>query len=209
VEPLAEKEMALRAENIMDRAIFLDRDGVINCKAPEGRYVTRWEDFHFLPGAWEGIKQLKRAGFHVIVVTNQRCVAKGLITEMELEDLHRKMIDELAKVGTTIDAIYYCPHELEPPCDYRKPSPGMLLEAARLRNLDLASSWMIGDSDADILAGKNAGCRTVRVSAEEPKARETESDGSAACRADVLAASLLEAVPPILGLETPERKSKV
>jgi D-glycero-D-manno-heptose 1,7-bisphosphate phosphatase len=199
--------MTLGAENVMDRAIFLDRDGVINCKAPEGRYVTRWEDFHFLPGAWEGIKQLNRAGFHVIVVTNQRCVAKGLITEMELERLHRKMIDELAKVGATIDAVYYCPHELEPPCHCRKPSPGMLLEAARLRSLDLSSSWMIGDSDADILAGKNAGCRTVRVSAEDPKGRETESGGSAACTADVLAASLLEAVPPILGLRTPGRKS--
>jgi D-glycero-D-manno-heptose 1,7-bisphosphate phosphatase len=186
----------------------MDRDGVINCKAPEGRYVTRWEDFHFLPGAWEGIKRLNRAGFHVIVVTNQRCIAKGLITEMELESLHRKMIDELAKVGATIDAIYYCPHELEPPCDCRKPAPGMLIEAARLRNLDLRSSWMIGDSDADILAGRNAGCRTVRVSAENPKAREPASDVSAACKADVLAASLLEAVPPILALETPERKSK-
>jgi D-glycero-D-manno-heptose 1,7-bisphosphate phosphatase len=185
----------------------LDRDGVINCKAPEGRYVTRWEDFHFLPGASEGIKQLNRAGFHVIVVTNQRSVAKGLITEIELESLHCKMIDELAKIGATIDAIYYCPHELEPPCDCRKPAPGMLLEAARLGNLDLASSWMIGDSDADILAGKNAGCRTVRVSAENPKVRETQSNGSAACTEDVLAASLLEAVPLILSLEAPGRKS--
>ena len=205
MELLSEGDTA-RAENVMDRAVFLDRDGVINCKAPEGEYVTRWDDFHFLPGAWEGIKQLNRAGFHVIVVTNQRCVAKGLITETELESLHRKMIDELAKVGATIDAIYYCPHEPEPPCDCRKPAPGMLLEAARSRNLDLSSSWMIGDSDADILAGKNAGCRTVRVSAENPKVRETGSDGSAASTADFLVASLLEAVPPILALETLERK---
>jgi D-glycero-D-manno-heptose 1,7-bisphosphate phosphatase len=192
----------------MDRAVFLDRDGVINCKAPERRYVTRWEDFHFLPGAWEGIKQLKRAGFQIIVVTNQRCVAKGLITEMELDNLHRKMTDELAKVGATIDAIYYCPHELEPPCHCRKPSPGMLFEAARLRNLDLSSSWMIGDSDADILAGKNAGCRTVRVSPENPQAQGTESGASKTCTADILAASLLDAVPPILGSETPKRKPK-
>jgi len=190
----------------MDKALFLDRDGVINRKAPQGEYVTRWEDFHFLPGAWEGIKQLNRAGFQIIVVTNQRCVAKKLITEMELENLHRKMTDELAKVGATIDAIYYCPHELEPPCACRKPAPGMLFQAARLRNLDLSSSWMIGDSDADIQTGRNAGCRTVRVSSENQQARGNESDTSTDCTADVLAASLLEAVPPILGLRTLEKE---
>jgi D-glycero-D-manno-heptose 1,7-bisphosphate phosphatase len=195
-------------DNVMDRAVFLDRDGVINCKAPQGEYVTRWEDFHFLPGAWEGIKQLNRAGFQIIVVTNQRCVAIGLITEMELEILHRKMTDELAKAGATIDAIYYCPHELEPSCACRKPAPGMLFQAARSRNLDLSSSWMIGDSDADIQAGKNAGCRTVRLWTENPGTPEIETDGSTACIADVLADSLLEAVPPILGLETPKRKPR-
>jgi D-glycero-D-manno-heptose 1,7-bisphosphate phosphatase len=82
----------------------------------------------------------------------------------------------------------------------------MLFQAARLRNLDLSSSWMIGDSDADIEAGKNAGCRTVRVSAGNPQTRGAESDASKTCKADVLSASLLEAVPPILGLETPKKE---
>ena len=89
------------------RAVFLDRDGVINRKAPDGQYVTRWEDFHLLPGAIEGIAQLNRAGFCIVIVTNQRCVAKGLLTEAELEILHRRMTDQLARGGATIDAIYY------------------------------------------------------------------------------------------------------
>jgi len=179
----------------MTKAAFLDRDGVINQKAPDGEYVTRWEDFHLMPGAIEGITQLNRAGFCVIVVTNQRCVAKGLLTEEELETLHLRMTTQLSKGGATIDGIYYCPHELEPPCLCRKPAPGMLLEAARWRNLDLAASWMIGDSDCDIEAGKNAGCRTawLLTSAMEPK-----NSIATSVDADVVASSLLEAIPQIL-----------
>lgn len=182
----------------MTRAAFLDRDGIINRKAPDGQYVTRWEDFHFLPGVTEAIAQLNLAGFSVIVVTNQRCVAKGLLTEVDLECLHRRMTDHLASVGARVDAIYCCPHELEPPCGCRKPAPGLLLEAARSRDLDLTSSWMIGDSVADIQAGKTAGCRTARVLVESPM-REPGSDGAAPCDSDVTAASLLEAIPQILG----------
>jgi D-glycero-D-manno-heptose 1,7-bisphosphate phosphatase len=109
----------------LTRAVFLDRDGVINRKAPEGRYVTRWEDFHVLPGVVEGIKLLNRTGFCVIVVTNQRCVAKGLMTLSDLENIHQRMCDLLARAGATVDAIYYCPHALEPSCSCRKPAPGM------------------------------------------------------------------------------------
>jgi D-glycero-D-manno-heptose 1,7-bisphosphate phosphatase len=182
----------------MNRAAFLDRDGVINQKAPDGGYVTRWEDFHLLPGAIEGIMQLNRASFSVIVVTNQRGVAKGLLTEEQLGALHQRMTAELARGGATIDALYYCPHELEPPCRCRKPEPGMLLEAARSRNLDLAASWMIGDSDCDIQAGKNAGCRTARLSDKEFLAAEPKNETATNVEADVVAYSLLEAIPRIL-----------
>ena len=192
------KGRAFHPEVVMNKAAFLDRDGVINRKAPEGRYVTRWEEFQFLPGVVEGITQLNRAGFCIIVVTNQRCVAKGLLTETDLKDLHQRMSEHLARAGARIDAIFHCPHELDPPCSCRKPAPGMLLEAARSRDLDLASSWMIGDSVADIQAGKTAGCRTARVLVENPAEREPESDGAAPCDADVTAASLLEAISRIL-----------
>src|ERR1700737_217915 len=105
----------------MKRAAFLDRDGVINRKAGEGQYVTRWEEFHFLPGAAEGISLLNRAGWRVIVVSNQRCVAKGLLTTNELEAMHRRMCDHLAAAGAKLDGIYYCPHEKDPACSCRKP----------------------------------------------------------------------------------------
>lgn len=180
----------------LTKAAFLDRDGVINQKAPDGEYVTRWEDFHLLPGATEGITQLNRAGFCVIIVTNQRCVAKGLLTEEELGILHRRMTDELALGGATLDALYYCPHEIESACLCRKPKPGMLLEAARSRNLDLAASWMIGDSDRDIQAGKNAGCRTAWLS--DKRFSTTGSLHETGPEADVVASSLLEAIPQIL-----------
>src|SRR5713226_6467880 len=147
----------------MTRAVFLDRDGVINRKAPEGRYVTRWEDFHVLPGVVEAITLLNRAGFFVIVVTNQRCIAKGLMTAAELEEMHQRMTALLARAGATIDAIYYCSHEVEESCKCRKPAPGMMLDAARSHGMDLPASWMIGDSDIDVEAGKNAGCKTARL----------------------------------------------
>lgn len=179
----------------MNRAAFLDRDGVINRKASDGGYVSRWEDFHVLPGVIEGIAELKLAGFAVIVVTNQRCVGTGLLTEEDLQRLHQQMKEHLAQAGASIDAIYYCPHEVEPPCRCRKPAPGMLLDAAYSHDLDLAASWMIGDSDVDIAAGRNAGCRTVRLVGSSP---EEDQAVTFDISADVVARSLPEAIHRIL-----------
>jgi D-glycero-D-manno-heptose 1,7-bisphosphate phosphatase len=177
----------------MNKAAFLDRDGVINQKAAtEDEYVTRWEEMKILPGVAQGISLLNQAGFRVIVVSNQRSVAKGLITIPELESIHRQMCDELSRFGATIDDIYYCPHELRPPCACRKPEPGMLLQAARAHNIDLTTSWMIGDSDKDVQAGRKAGCRTARVT----RSNETEHSS-----ADIVARSLLEAATLILSTE--------
>ena len=147
----------------MNRAAFLDRDGVINRAASDGKYIIRWEEMFFLPGVAEAIRLLNTSGFLVIVVTNQRCVAKGLITIEDLILLHQKMRGELAAVGAMIDRVYFCPHDMEPPCSCRKPAPGMLLEAARDRDITLYESWMIGDSTSDIEAGRSAGCKTARV----------------------------------------------
>ena len=173
----------------MKRAAFLDRDGVINRKAPEGQYVTRWEEMEFLPGTGEAIRLLNGAGFFVVVVSNQRCVAKGLITAAELESLHARMLREFLAADARIDAVYYCPHENQPPCSCRKPKPGMILEAARAHDIDLATSWMIGDSKHDVEAGRSAGCSTARV---------IEGHRSAGVNADVISASLLDAVRKIL-----------
>jgi len=173
----------------MKRAVFLDRDGVINRKAREGQYVTRWEEFHFLPGAAEGISLLNKAEWSVIVISNQRCVAKGLLTIEELEAMHRRMCGELAAAGAKLDGIYYCPHEKDPPCSCRKPAPGMLFTAAKEHQIDLASSWMIGDSESDVEAGKQAGCKTAQL---------VENPESASGNADLFARSLAETSRKIL-----------
>ena len=124
----------------MNKAAFLDRDGVINRKAPEGQYLTSWEDVEFCPGASEAISLLNRAGYLVVIVTNQRCIAKGFMTAYELERMHARMRFTFEAAGATIDAIYYCPHGNKAPCSCRKPKPGMLLRAARTYDVDLARS---------------------------------------------------------------------
>jgi D-glycero-D-manno-heptose 1,7-bisphosphate phosphatase len=185
----------------LSRAVFLDRDGVINQRPPEGGYITRWEDFHILSGVTEGIALLNRAGFSVVVITNQRCVAKGMITETDLLRMHARMTDDLARAGAKIDATFYCPHETEPPCDCRKPAPGMLLSAARLHGIDLRKSWMIGDSDNDVEAGLNAGCKTARVIAIDVTSEERARISEATIRADITASSLFDAIRQIFEQE--------
>jgi D-glycero-D-manno-heptose 1,7-bisphosphate phosphatase len=143
----------------------------------------------FLPGACEAIRCLNNAGFLVIVVSNQRCVAKGLITTEELESMHARMCSEFHAAGAIIDAVYYCPHDNQPSCGCRKPQPGMLLDAARVHDVLLGASWMIGDSEKDMQAGRNAGCSTAQVVADEQ---------SASGCADLVAASLLDAIRKIL-----------
>jgi D-glycero-D-manno-heptose 1,7-bisphosphate phosphatase len=186
----------------MSRAAFLDRDGVINEKAPADGYITRWEDFHILPGVADGIALLNRVGFCVVVITNQRCVAKGLLTVSELDELHRRMVEALEESGAKIDAVYYCPHELEDACDCRKPAPGMLINAARDRGIELAASWMIGDSEIDVQAGRNAGCKTARVVTEAAAGGQCGRDGSEGIQADIVAPSLVGAVHQILKHKT-------
>jgi D-glycero-D-manno-heptose 1,7-bisphosphate phosphatase len=185
----------------LSRAVFLDRDGVINQRPPEGDYITRWEDFHILPGVAAGIALLNHAGLSVIVVTNQRCVAKGLIAEAHLQKMHERMTEVLARAGAKIDATFYCPHEIESRCDCRKPAPGMLLSAARSRSIDLRTSWMIGDSDNDMEAGVNAGCRTARVIATDATSSERARISEAPITADINASSLLDAIRQILKQE--------
>ena len=98
------------------------------------------------------------------------------MSEVDLQKMHERMTDELARAGANIDATFYCPHDIEPRCDCRKPAPGMLLSAARLHGIDLRTSWMIGDSDNDVEAGLNAGCKTARVIATDvTSAREHTS----------------------------------
>lgn len=151
----------------MNRAVFLDRDGIINRRPAEHDYVKSWEEFVLLPGVPQVIKALRESGFLIVVVTNQRGVARGLISAADLEEIHRRMKERLAEANALIDAVYICPHSDEDRCDCRKPAPGLLLKAKEDLDIDLSRSYLVGDSAVDIKAGKNAGCRTVLLIDEE------------------------------------------
>ena len=148
------------------KAIFVDRDGVIN-KDPGGwtqyEYVTRWEDFHFLPGALDALKKLNQNGLKVIVVSNQAGVSKGYFTRDELNEVTTRMTNQVAKSGGKIEKAYYCVHRDEDNCNCRKPKAGLLEMAAREFNIELHNSYFIGDTKTDVMAGRRAGCKTVFV----------------------------------------------
>lgn len=157
------------------KAIFLDRDGTINKYVG---FLREIEQFELLPNTSEAIKKINNSGYLAIVVTNQPVVARGEVTFEQLDKIHNKMETLLGKDGAYLDGIYFCPHhphkgfegeipELKVECECRKPKPGMLLQSARDFNIDLSKSWMIGDSDNDILAGENAGCFTARVTEKD------------------------------------------
>lgn len=163
----------VQAKNLKNKqkAIFLDRDGTINKYVG---FLRSMDDFELLNGVSEAIRKINASGYLAIVVTNQPVIARGEVSLEELEVIHNKMETLLGNDGAYLDAIYYCPHhpdkgyegervEYKIDCECRKPKPGMLLQAAKDFNIDLASSYMIGDSKNDILAGKNAGCKTVYI----------------------------------------------
>lgn len=141
--------------------IFIDRDGVINENRAD--YVKSWAEFRFIPGAREAVAQLTRAGHRVFVCTNQAAVAKGLITTETVEEIHQRMIAEVAAVGGEIEKAYYCPHPKDGDCACRKPRPGMLLRARDEFGANLDDAIFIGDSITDIQAGIAAGVRPMLV----------------------------------------------
>ncbi|MGH9922714.1 MAG: D-glycero-beta-D-manno-heptose 1,7-bisphosphate 7-phosphatase [Nitrososphaerales archaeon] len=145
----------------MNKAVFLDRDGVIN----ENRfdYVKSVAEFKFLPSAAEAIRLLNSDGFLVVIVTNQSAVNRGLLSIEELEKIHHFMLTELSKYGCRIDAIYYCPHKPDENCSCRKPQPGLLKKAILDLSVDPKFSWLIGDSDADEEAARKAGINSVII----------------------------------------------
>jgi len=151
------------------RCVFFDRDGIVN-RSPGAGYVTRLEDFHILPEFLRALEVVNRKGYLAIVVTNQRGVSLGQMSAATVEQIHDRLLATVAEQGLRLDAVYYCPHE-DGQCDCRKPAPGMLLRAAEEFGVDLSRSWMVGDSDRDIEAGRAAGCRTVLVGKESGGSR--------------------------------------
>lgn len=159
----------------MRPAVFLDRDGVINdpvFDAQDGRLESPTDPAQVVlaDGAVEGIRMLRDAGLLLVAVSNQPAAAKGKATLKDLQAVHERVVALLADAGVALDGWIYCYHHpdgvvdgLSGPCGCRKPAPGMLLEAAQRHGIDLAASWIVGDSDADIAAGRAAGCQAVLV----------------------------------------------
>ena len=141
-------------------AVFLDRDGVINKKKPEGEYVLSVEDFEILPGVAEAINLLNRKGYIVIVVTNQRGVARGLLSHEKLTEIHEYLMREISKKGAYINGIYACTHD-KGQCDCRKPKPGLITKALEEHLIDIQNSYMIGDAVSDMEAGREAGAKCI------------------------------------------------
>ena len=167
----------VKAKNLKQKqkAVFLDRDGTINKYVG---FLRNIDDFELLPGVAEAVKLINASGYLAIVATNQPVIARGEVTVPELQLIHNKMETLLGAEGAYLDAIYYCPHHphrgypgeveaLKIDCDCRKPKPGMLLKAAEDFNISLEDSWMIGDGENDVKAGKAAGCKTVLIGTGE------------------------------------------
>lgn len=174
------------------KAVFLDRDGTL---VVEKGYITVPDDIELIPGVAEALVRLREAGWKLFVVTNQGCVAKGMITEDELGVIHFRMVSLLGAAGAELDGIYACPHHPEGTvpdysieCDCRKPRPGMLERAASEHGLDLASCVMIGDTMRDLDAGRAAGVRSILV--RTGKGRRQPPENPAVHVAEDLAAAV-------------------
>ena len=144
------------------KTVFVDRDGVINQERSD--YVKSISELEIYPNVAKNIKLLKDAGFLVIVITNQSAVNRGIVTHEMINQIHNSIQDHLKKYGTFLDGFYYCPHTPDENCNCRKPKPGLLQQAILELNIDLNSSWMIGDSDSDIEAADSVGCKAIKIS---------------------------------------------
>jgi len=179
------------------KAAFLDRDGVLNelipdpvSGAPES--PLRRQDVALIPGAADAAARLRSVGYALVVVSNQPAAAKGSVSLEQLKDVHARVLELMAAAGAPIEDSRLCFHhplgvvpELTGPCGCRKPEPGMLLDLARKLDLDLAASWMIGDADTDVAAGKAAGCRTVLIE-HAPSAHKRSEEAAPDLTADDL-----------------------
>jgi D-glycero-D-manno-heptose 1,7-bisphosphate phosphatase len=178
------------------RTVFLDQDGVINRKRPEGQYVTSWEEFELLPGVPAAIRRLNEAGILVLVVSNQRGIALGRCTRAEVDSIHARLEEILAGQGSRIDRIFVCEHD-RGACDCRKPAIGLFRQAvAEFPSIQPETSVMIGDSLSDMEFGRRAGMRTIFIGGDPATAHAGTERGREL--ADANARSLSLAVEIVL-----------
>lgn len=175
--------------------VFLDRDGVVNTSPPEGEYIRRWEDFAFLPHVVDALQLLTKAAVRVVIATNQRGVARGLMSESDLLRIHRCLLEALEREGATVHGIYYCPHE-KGTCSCRKPDIGLFLRAKQdFPEIDFSTAAMIGDTISDMEAGQQLGCMNILLPNAHRSVEETiRTAVSRGVRIDAVADSLFDAV---------------
>ena len=185
------------------KIVFLDRDGVINRDSPD--YIKSWAEFVFLPGSLEALKLLRGGGYSAILVTNQSAVARQMLSQEELEEMFRRMQQEVVAAGGKIADIFCCPHMPDDGCECRKPKPGMIGLAQRKYAIDLNAAVMVGDSAKDILCARNAGVgRAILVRTGNGRSAETEL-ADLKIIPDFIAADLLAAVQWLLDLPANEQ----
>ena len=147
---------------MLQKVVFLDRDGVINRDSPN--YIKSWAEFEFLPGSIEAIKTFTNNGFTTIIISNQSAINRNLMPMKKLDYIHQMMKKTVKSQGGEIKDIFFCPHTPEDGCDCRKPKPGLIFTAQKIYKIDLSTSTMIGDTVKDIECAKKAGCaHTVLV----------------------------------------------
>ena len=149
----------------LKRAVFLDRDGVINGDSPD--YIKSLDEFAFLPRSLEALKRLARLDAEIIVVTNQSQIGRGVTPAEVIHGMNRWMVEQIEAEGGRITDVFVCPHAPEEQCGCRKPQPGLLLMAAEKHGIDLGRSIMVGDRPSDLAAAQAAGCAFVRVCPDE------------------------------------------
>jgi len=145
----------------MHRAVFLDRDGVLNANRPD--HVKSLAEFVLLPGALPALSLLGRTGLRVVVISNQSIVNRGLASRETVEGIHRQLVEWAQAAGGRIDAVCYCPHRPDEACGCRKPRPGLLVDAARRLNIDARRSYLVGDAISDVQAALAVGAEPLLV----------------------------------------------
>lgn len=181
-----------------DKAVFLDRDDTL---IEDPGYINDPDQVKLLDGTAEALIELKHLGYKLVVVTNQSAVARGIVTEKVLAEIHERLRELLAQENASLDDIYYCPYHPEgvvpkyrKESNYRKPNPGMLLEAADDMNIELGESWCIGNSDSDVEAGSRAGCKTVLIDASSHPREAGSHMSTDGANPDYRAVNIKEAV---------------
>lgn len=184
------ERLAIASEAIRNsRVILIDRDGVINVKAPKAEYIKSVDQFHLISENVQAMKELSTEGFSFIIISNQAGIARGVVTAEEVATVNRHMVDELARRGIRVLDVYVCPHHWDDDCECRKPKPGMLLQAARDHHLRMERVVFVGDDPRDAQAATAAGCQPVLVGFEQGSMPGVRSQ-----------ASLLDAVEHVRGI---------